>query len=68
MNLGRSPFISPVQPVLVIDGNVILVAKAGFLVLSGPAGLGVPLRLYKRIGRKMLVYDRPGFCGVGCGA
>ena len=29
-----------------IDGNVILVANVGFLVLPGPAGLSVLLRLY----------------------
>ena len=29
---------------LVIDGNRILVAKVGFLVLLGPAGLGIFLR------------------------
>ena len=38
-----------------IDGNVILVAKVGFLILTGPPGdLGVLLRLYRGIGFKTL--------------
>ena len=39
---------------LVINGNVILVAKVGLLVLPGPAGLGVLLRLHRGIGCKTL--------------
>ena len=41
MNLGRS---HPDHLVLVIDGNRILVAKVGFLLLLGPAGLGILLQ------------------------
>ena len=47
-----SHLVSPDHPVFVIDGDMILVAKAGFLVLPGPAGLGVLLRLHGRIGCK----------------
>ena len=46
MNLGRSHLVSSDQLVLIIDRNVILVAKVGILILPGPAGLGVLLRLY----------------------
>ena len=38
----------------VIDGNVILVAKMGFLVFLGPAGVSILLSLHGEIGFKTL--------------